>query len=109
MSGNGFEVLPQSLRDAGQSVGDVARRFLTDLDGFQSQMDGYGEPWGADDIGSLIGVAYTEVAAYVFDCLGIAGEELDSAGGDLGGMADAYDLVDEDGAGSMRSLAGGLG
>ncbi|SCF08801.1 hypothetical protein GA0070607_5375 [Micromonospora coriariae] len=109
MSGNGFEVEPQTMRDAGATVSDLAGRFLDELDGFEAQMTGYGEPWGADDIGSLIGVAYTEVAAYVFDCLGLAAEEIGSAGGDLSSMADAYDRVDEDGAGTMRSLAGGLG
>ncbi|MET8308451.1 hypothetical protein [Micromonospora sp. NPDC005173] len=109
MSGDGFEVEPQSMRDAGGTVSDVASRFLDELDGFEAQMAGYGEPWGADDIGSLIGVAYTGVAAYVFDCIGIAAEEIGSAGGDLTSMADAYDRVDEDGAGTMRSLAGGLG
>jgi len=109
MSGDGFEVEPQTMRDAGGAVSDVASRFLNELDGFEARMTGYGEPWGADDIGFFFGVFYTEVAAYVFDCLGVAVDEIGSAGGDLTTMADAYDRVDEDGAGTMRSLAGGLG
>nr|WP_258545366.1 hypothetical protein [Micromonospora provocatoris] len=64
---------------------------------------------GRDDIGSLIGIAYTEVANYIFDCVGMAADEFTLAGADIAGMADAYERVDEDGAGTMRSLAGGLG
>ncbi|MEV0156931.1 hypothetical protein AB0H57_24815 [Micromonospora sp. NPDC050686] len=109
MSGGGFEVRPEALRDAGHTLSDVAQGFLADLDGFEAQLRGYGEPWGGDDIGSLIGVAYTEVAAYLFDCVASAGEEIGSAGEDVSGMADAYERVDEDGADSMRSLAAGLG
>ena len=109
MSGDGFEVHPPLIRAAGRGVTDLAKRFNGELEAFEARMQGFGEPWGADDIGSLIGIAYTEVANYIFDCVGMAADEFTSAGADITGMADAYERVDEDGAGTMRSLAGGLG
>ncbi|ATO14075.1 hypothetical protein CO540_09710 [Micromonospora sp. WMMA2032] len=109
MSGDGFEVHPPLIRAAGKGVADLATRFSGELEAFEARMRGYGEPWGADDIGSLIGIAYTEVANYIVDCVGMATEEFTSAGADITGMADAYERVDDDGAGTMRSLAGELG
>jgi hypothetical protein len=102
-------VQPESLRSSGDLVIGVTERFIGELESFEARMEGYGQPWGADDIGSLIGIAYTEVAAYVFDCIGVAAEELGSAGGDLTGMADAYELSDEEAAGGMRGLTDSLG
>ncbi|MET7946864.1 hypothetical protein [Micromonospora sp. NPDC005324] len=105
---NGFEVDPALLRSGGDAVIDVAQGFIGELESFESQMQGFGEPWGADDIGSLIGVAYTMVAAWVLDCIGEAAEEIGSAGSDLTLMADNYEAAEQDAAGMIRSLRGQL-
>lgn len=109
MADNSFEVDPPQIRKAGRDIADFAQRFIDEMDAFEARMEGYGQPWGNDDIGSLIGTAYTEVAAYIFDCVGIAMDEIGSAGDDVAKMADAYERADEDGASAMRSLADRLG
>jgi hypothetical protein len=43
-------------------------RFTQALSAFQAELEGYGRPWGEDDIGSLIGAAHDEVSAWAFDC-----------------------------------------
>lgn len=109
MSGTGFHVDPASLLGSGDAVIEVARRLLGETESTEANMRAYGEPWGGDDIGSLIGIAYTEVAAYLFDCLGIAAEEVGSAGSDLTLMAESYEASDEEGAYAMRELSRDLG
>ncbi|MET8354310.1 MULTISPECIES: WXG100 family type VII secretion target [unclassified Micromonospora] len=106
---SGFEVDPALLRSGGDAVIGVAQGFIGELESFESQMQGFGEPWGADDIGSLIGVAYTAVAAWVLDCIGEAAEEIGSAGSDLTLMADNYEAAEQDTAGMIQALHGQLG
>jgi len=106
---NGFEVEPALLRTGGDEVIGAAARFIGQLESFEAQMDGYGEPWGADEVGSLIGAAYTAVSAWVLDCIGVAAEEIGAAGSDLTQMADNYEQVEKDSADAMRSLQGMLG
>ncbi|MET7950839.1 hypothetical protein [Micromonospora sp. NPDC005324] len=106
---NGFEVEPALLRSGGDEVIGAAERFIGQLESFEAKMQGYGEPWGADDIGSLIGIAYTETATWVLDCIGVAAEEIGSAGSDLTKMADNFDVVEEASAGALRDIQGMLG
>lgn len=106
---SGFEVEPALLRSGGDEVIGAAQRFIGRLESFESQMQGYGEPWGGDDIGFLIGTAYTAVSEWVLDCIGVAAEEIGAAGSDLTGMADGYEQVEEEAAQAMRTIAGWLG
>ncbi|MBQ0904136.1 hypothetical protein [Micromonospora sp. U21] len=106
---SGFEVEPALLRSGGDEVIGAAERFIGQLESFEAQMEGYGEPWGADDIGSLIGIAYAEASTWVLDCIGVAAEEIGSAGSDLTRMADNYELVEEASANALRGIQGMLG
>ncbi|MGW5556951.1 WXG100 family type VII secretion target [Micromonospora sp. NPDC003944] len=106
---NGFEVQPEALRAGADQVTGAADRFIGQLESFEAQMAGYGEPWGGDDIGSLIGGVYTGVAAWVLDCIGVAAEEIGAAGSDLTAMADNYEAVERETADAMRGILGMLG
>ncbi|MEV6343271.1 hypothetical protein [Actinoplanes sp. NPDC051851] len=106
---SGFQVEPALLRSGGDQVIGVAERFIGDLDGFESRMQGYGEPWGGDDIGTLIGTVYTAVSAWVLDCIGVAAEEIGSAGSDVTLMADNYEAADQDVADGMTGMQKMLG
>jgi hypothetical protein len=37
---------------------------------FKAEMQGYGEPWGNDDIGSLIGMCYQAIHEVAMECFG---------------------------------------
>ena len=106
---NGFEVEPAALRAGGDQVIGAADRFTGQLESFEAQMAGYGEPWGGDDIGSLIGAVYTGVSAWVLDCIGVAAEEIGAAGSDLTAMADNYESVEQETTNAMRDILGILG
>ncbi|MEU1588033.1 hypothetical protein [Micromonospora sp. NPDC005710] len=106
---NGFEVRPEALRAGGEQVIGAAERFTGQLESFEAQMAAYGEPWGGDDIGSLIGVVYSGVSAWVLDCIGVAAEEIGAAGSDLTAMAESYESVERSAADAMRGILGTLG
>ncbi|GAA2691951.1 hypothetical protein [Actinoplanes palleronii] len=106
---SGFAVDPAALRAGGDGVITVAQGFIGQVETFEAQMQGYGEPWGGDDIGSLIGIAYTAVSAWVLDCIAVAAEEIGSAGSDLTLMADNYESAEEDLVTGLRGLQHELG
>ncbi|WP_433653422.1 hypothetical protein ACQP2C_15855 [Micromonospora zamorensis] len=94
---------PDGLRDAGTNLQDISDRFLTELRAFMADLQGFGAPWGGDDIGSLIGAACEEVTAYAAECFESAIEELGVVGVDLNRMAH---LIDEDERAVAERLAG---
>lgn len=95
MSGPGFQVDPSALGASGAELSRVAGEFASALRAFQAELAGFGAPWGADEIGSLIGAAHEEVAQWAFECFETAASEIDAAGFDLGDMAGAYREVEE--------------
>jgi hypothetical protein len=96
---------PDGLRVAGTNLQDISDRFLTELRAFLADLQGFGTPWGNDDIGSLIGAACEEVTAYAAECFESAIEELGVVGVDLNRMAH---LVEEDER-AITARLGGLG
>ncbi|WP_018353315.1 hypothetical protein [Longispora albida] len=80
-------VAPEGLGGSGQQLQQVATRFGEALGAFQAQLQAFGQPWGSDDIGSLIGAAHDEVSSFAFECYGAALEEISQAGADLSAMA----------------------
>jgi len=95
MSSPGFSVDPHALGASGVDLSRVAGEFASALRSFQSELAGFGAPWGADEIGSLIGAAHEEVAQWAFECFATAAEEVEAAGFDLGDMATGYREVEE--------------
>ncbi|MDG4820618.1 hypothetical protein O7635_01975 [Asanoa sp. WMMD1127] len=73
----------------------MALDFGSALQAFRSELSSFGAPWGADEIGSLIGAAHEEVASWAFECFTTAASEIEAAGADLGDMARAYLEVEE--------------
>jgi hypothetical protein len=106
MSSPGFQVDPSALGGSGAELSEVAAAFLRELRSFQSELAGFGSPWGADEIGSLIGAAHEEVASWAFECFQTAAEELSTAGLDLGDMATAYQEVEDRVRGAFESFGG---
>lgn len=105
----GPQVQPERLTAAGKSLEDVAARFLEALTAFRSELEGFGRPWGQDDIGSLIGAAHDEVSAWAFECYGSALEEIAEAGVDLSGMGERYEAIESAIRGQFDGFQQGLG
>ncbi|MEV4622708.1 hypothetical protein AB0J74_28845 [Asanoa sp. NPDC049573] len=106
MSSQGFSVDPHSLDASGVELSRVAGEFASALRAFQAELSGFGAPWGADEIGSLIGAAHEEVAEWAFECFAAAADEVEAAGFDLGGMAAGYREVEDRIRGAFEAFGG---
>ncbi|GIF73265.1 PE domain-containing protein [Asanoa siamensis] len=106
MSSPGFHVDPAALGISGQELSRVAGEFFAALRAFEAELAGFGAPWGADEIGALIGAAHEEVASFAFECFAAAADEVDAAGFDLGDMASSYREVEERVRGAFDAFGG---
>jgi hypothetical protein len=97
------EVSSTGLRQSsGQMTGAVQSAAST-LQGFLSQLESAGEPWGHDDLGSAIGGIYQAALAMVMNCLNSNLDTMDGYADRLNVAADNYD--DADMAASQRMTA----
>ncbi|GIF12664.1 hypothetical protein [Actinoplanes teichomyceticus] len=109
MSSGGLHIAPESLQASGRRLGAVAHRFASALTAFQAEIAGFGQPWGSDDIGSLIGAAHEEVSSFAYECYQSALGEIAAAGADLSGMALAYSAAEEAIEQRLQTLRAELG
>lgn len=109
MSEPGFSVDPPAMRSSGQGIAMSADQLTQLVTGFQQSLSGYGEPWGADDLGSLIGMAYQSISELAMECLQDNITELAGYGEGVTTMADTYEAVDQGVDDGIRRLADGLG
>jgi hypothetical protein len=105
----GVEISTEVLRTAGNTLGQVGDQLDAQLNRLESELLSFGEPWGNDDIGQLIAVAYQEVVSYAFDCLRGVLNEIRESVTDLGAMADRYDAAEREITDRFTSLFDQLG
>ncbi len=87
---SGTEVNPDLLDSSGRQLTQAAARFTEALVAFQAELASFGQPWGQDDIGSLVGAAHDEVLAATVECHQSAYDEISAAGSDVSQMAAAH-------------------
>jgi prefoldin subunit 5 len=86
---------PDALRVAGTALNLVGDQLNSALDQLESEIQSLDQPWGNDEIGQLIGVAFHEVVAYAFECLHDVLDEIRSSGVDLKSMAQRYESQEQ--------------
>ncbi|SNS93271.1 hypothetical protein SAMN05421812_102411 [Asanoa hainanensis] len=98
-----------ALRYSGGGVQASADGISQRLSAFQAELASFGQPWGNDDLGSLIGMAYETVLEVAMDCIteNLGGLAEDGAG--LVGMADSYDAVEQENVAGSQYFDGRLG
>jgi len=106
---DGLLVDPEGLSTSGDALQQLANRFSQALTACQAQLRGFNQPWGNDDIGSLIGAAHDEVSSWAFECYQTALDELGAAGADLSGMAEQHTATEGDNQGRFDTLGRRLG
>lgn len=90
MGGERVDVSWTSLQQAADDLDKVAHRLGRELRFVQDELAGYGEPWGGDELGMLIGVTHEVVSELAFDKLGELQEDLASHAEALDGVARTY-------------------
>jgi hypothetical protein len=93
-----------AIRAAGRQLAQVADDFEAKVDRFVGELDGYGEPWGGDDIGMLIGVAHDAVLDAALDCFDSNVATMHGYAENLAGMADNYDTVEDGNTESFSAI-----
>lgn len=80
------------LRCSGDRLAGLGEAFEAAIDRFRERVREHGEPWGDDELGSLIGDAFPTVGEWVLDCCLAVADEFQLSGDDLAAMADSYAL-----------------
>jgi hypothetical protein len=75
------DIDPDGIMRAGDGITTAAQVINREITQFQSELAGYGEPWGNDDIGSLIGMVYGVISDLAFETYSGNTEEIQQIGG----------------------------
>jgi len=89
------DVDPNSLRQIAQQLTGVAQDTDGVLKQFQSIIDGIGDCWGDDDLGSMIGMIYQGAMALVLNCFTSNLDTMDQYVERLGMAANIYEEADQ--------------
>lgn len=105
----GFQVEPGSLRSSATGLDDVVDRFADALEQFENTIASFGEPWGADDVGAVIGELYLGIHDLAMSCFESNGELLGEFAHGLHTMADNFEATETEIAESIARLQNLLG
>ena len=106
---SGFEINTDSLRQAGGGLQQVCSGLGQELDKVKQELLSMGKPWGDDDIGQLIEVAYEEVVDFAFECLKDVIDELCASGQDLINQATQWDEKEQNIVSDFEQFFNALG
>ncbi|GAA1847060.1 WXG100 family type VII secretion target [Asanoa iriomotensis] len=106
---SGFQVEPGSLRTSAEGLDDVVDRFAETLERFEQTITAFGQPWGSDDLGSIIGELYLGIHDLAMSCFESNGELLGEFAHGLHTMADSFEAAETEIADRMAQLQNLLG
>lgn len=89
------DVDPDNLRQAKLNIGNSTQETDAALTSFVNELNGFGEPWGNDDLGSLIGLSYQGIFAAAMDCFASNLDVVDDYAELLGSAADELQRTDQ--------------
>lgn len=81
MPSDRVEIDPEGIMRSGDGIITAAQVINREITTFQGELAAYGEPWGADDIGSLIGMVYGVISDLAFETYAGNAEEIQEIGG----------------------------
>jgi uncharacterized protein YukE len=102
------DVDPESLRHGKINIGQSAQDTDAALSRFVAELDSHGEPWGNDDLGSLIGLSYQGIFDAAMECFNTNLDVIDDYAQSLGDAADEYDRTDQQSADLTRQAQSNL-
>lgn len=106
MSIDGFRADPDVLAAAAQSVDRSVQSLASSLQGLQATVTSQ-NPWGADEPGTIFGMAYSVVLNHALETISSHVEMLADARDGLGVWANTLVEVDAQVAETMRSVTNG--
>ncbi|WP_018657417.1 PE domain-containing protein [Actinomadura flavalba] len=92
---HGFEVSVEGVRSAGNEMRAVADRLAAAVRTFSAEVQGYGEPWGGDDVGMIVGAAHGAIFQAAMECFEAGAEEMGAAAQAVTEIAANYERMEE--------------
>ena len=89
-----IEVDTEILRQAKVLIGGSTAEADAALSSFIAELESYGQPWGDDTLGSLIGLSYQGIFEVAMDCFASNLDLIDEYAERLGAAADEIDRTD---------------
>ena len=89
------EVRPDDLDGSSRDLGEIVTRFRSDLQRIQADMQGAGEPWGGDLLGTLIGEAHGIGLESIFGLYGELSDAMADDADDLARQADNHRTAED--------------
>jgi hypothetical protein len=102
------DVDSESLRHGKINIGQSAQDTDTALSGFVAELESHGEPWGNDDLGSMIGLSYQGIFDAAMECFNSNLDVIDDYAESLGTAADEYDRTDQQAADQTQKAQSNL-
>jgi hypothetical protein len=99
------DVRPESLRRAAQELLGMAEDTDGTLQRFQGEIEALGQPWGNDDLGSMIGAVYQGALAMVMNCFVSNLDTVDGYSQRLDVAAGDYEATDVESATRLDGVA----
>jgi hypothetical protein len=108
VSAGQIDIDPESLATAGSGLARIAERMAESAEQLENAVTGSGNPWGADETGTLFSGVYTVVLTQAMDALGSYVEQVGYAAMSL--TLQARELVETDtsAAGKVNDAGSGL-
>jgi hypothetical protein len=97
-------VTPEAMLADGHALANVADDMSSGLQGLQSTIQGDGNPWGADEQGSIFGQVYQLVLGKAFEAVVSHIQQVDYAGHALAAQASGYDQVETGNTQQLRAI-----
>ncbi|MGC4805253.1 hypothetical protein [Micromonospora sp. DT233] len=104
-----LDIDPEHIRASGSRLVDLGDRLASALETFDTRLKSFGEPWGGDMLGTLVGLSFPAVSGYLVQCYAAMADEYQSSGEDLVALAEDMMAVEDDLAGRFGALAAKLG
>lgn len=105
----GLSVDAQAIMTAGDGVASAAEAVQAEVKAFQAELREFGEPWGNDDLGSLVGTVYQAISAIAMECYGVNTGQIVEIGGLVKMMGAKYLNTEQDNVNNINSYREILG
>jgi hypothetical protein len=99
-----MDVDPEAIRQAKIQIGNSTQETDAALTAFVTELQSFGECWGDDDLGSLIGLSYQGIYEVAMDCFAHNLDLIDDYAERLGAAAENIERSDAESAAQTSAI-----
>jgi hypothetical protein len=103
-----FSVDADRMRDAGDNISQSSQAMSGSVSQFEAQLASYGDAFGGDDLGSLIGMVYGVIHDLAMDCFETNIADTQEAGETVTAMANNFSNTEDNTTASFDAFDRGM-